>query len=131
MTDLIARIESASEGSRKLSDECLLAAGFEYGAPVGPSSYGMVGWKSPIGTKYNDLDAPDPTRNLQDVLDWMVPGGAEYDIRAWTAVNGSEYATAIIYVGVSPEEGVESIMCATPALALTAAALRAREADHG
>ncbi len=49
MTDLAARLEQAPEGTRELSDEVLLAVGWDCGPP---------GWTS---------DRPDPTRDLTDI----------------------------------------------------------------
>lgn len=68
MTDLISRLEAATEGSRELSDECLLAMGWTYK----PDWCGHA-WRSPDESWVGFDKRPDPTRNVQDAIDWMVP----------------------------------------------------------
>ena len=66
--DLIARLSEAKEGSRELSDEVLVALGWmEQNAVILQSPDGTQSW-------FDEPDRPDPTRNLQDVVD-LVPGG--------------------------------------------------------
>ena len=110
---LIERLEAAETGSRELSDECLLAVGWQKedvahqrGIWLAPSSW-IYGW-----------NRPDPSRNLQDALDWMVPEGAQWSIDA-------KPGAAIAYVGPTNENEGDAV---TPACALSAASLRAHEA---
>lgn len=112
-TDLISRIEAATEGSRELSDECLLAVGWQKHYP------GML---RPDGHVIPLHELPDPSQNLQDAVDWMLPEGSEYEI-------STLYGVARVGVDLntdSPCYGEHK--GGDVALALCAASLRAIEA---
>ena len=112
MTDtLIARLEEATEGSRELSDECLLAVGF---APV-PDALTM--WTYPNGDYAVTAELPDPSQNVQDAIDWMVPEGCPWEMKS------------VGMVEMGTERGPVEGIAATPALALCVASLKARQAD--
>ena len=66
MTDLLSRLQQASEGSRELSDEMLLACGWK----IGEGSWFI----DPSGSKFLPDDRPDPTRSLDDAVA-LVPEG--------------------------------------------------------
>lgn len=147
MTDLIARLEAAPEGSRELSDECLLAVGWRVERPEDCGTRDQTGDCYGCGSKPPGGDKcavprsgwkwisparvplygkrPDPSRNVQDVIDWMVPEGCGWSI--------SDDGEGLIYKREKTEgqAGYPVIgECAgdtTPALALSAAGLRAHE----
>ena len=106
---LIEKLE-AGPGSRELSDECLLAVGW-----VSQHVDGRGAWRNPDGKIVDNFNVPDPSQNLQDALDWMVPerdGG-----------NKATFLQAAMYqasVGDIPDERIASVVCV--------ASLRAREA---
>jgi len=104
MTDLIARLEEATEGSEDLSDEVLLVLGWwKEGGPA----YEKVGF--PI---------PDPTRSVDDCKRWVESGAQDIIVSSntpeiWTCEQWGD------------EEGDEIEMIAsTEPLARCAAALR-------
>ena len=103
---LVERLERGP-GSRELSDECLLAVGW-----ADDDRHALF---NPDGIRCFRANAPDPTRNLQDALDWMVPerGGGNKA----TFLQATMYQTC---VGDIPDERIASVVCA--------ASLRAREA---
>ncbi len=115
MADLIARLESGP-GSRGLSDECLLAVG---------AKRIRDRWWWPDGTRYYG-DPPDPSQNVHDAILWMVPEGWQWQTsnrapaphmgRGW--VHNGELHMSGKY------QGFENT-AATPALALSAAGLKA------
>lgn len=117
---LIERIEAAPEGNRELSDECLLAAGWT------ESEIMYADLVRPDGKMINRANCPDPSQNMQDAIDWMVPENANchgYD----QTPEGCEGYVSRNYVKSRSEAWLIEGRAATPALALAAAALRARE----
>ncbi len=110
--DLIARIEATLEGSRSLSDECLLAVGWE------KRLHDIAEFIRPDGVIVNALAAPHVTGNLQDTLDWM---GADDD---WLFINKSG-DTRQVHVTMHPDTGGAEGWGNTSALAFCAASLRA------
>ena len=140
MTDLpalLARLEAADAGSRELSDEALLATGrwarhgVLWSVQLTPGVW--TPWCHP---------APDPTNSLDDARRWLVPEGWSVRILIHPA---KEDAPEVCYVEIylldeklrrwrgaldrkvlaGPEESESK----EPALALCAAALRAKEAQ--
>ena len=109
MTDLIARLERGP-GSRELSDECLLAVGWKSITPGGRP------YIRPDGKDVGSAsDIPDPSQNLQDSLDWLVP--------EHSSGNKATFLQATMHqtcVGDIPDEQIASVVCA--------ASLRARKA---
>ena len=110
--DLIARLEAATEGSRELSDECLLAVGWkDAGKHLGQ-------WVRPDGSRLYKSDAPDPSQNAQDAIDHVVPEG-------WTGggrlCGGPRFPMELL----GPVKGMALAVGNTPALALCIASLRA------
>lgn len=85
LDDLIEALE-ASEGSRELSDMCLLATGWTYT----PKHISMA-WESPGGHWKGFLDRPDPSQNLQDVIDWMTPKGWGTDTKGTHQYNDGRW----------------------------------------
>jgi hypothetical protein len=122
---LIERIE-AGPGSRELSDECLLAVGWRKDDKL--RDIYAPRWFAPDGTEWRHADRPDPSQNLQDAIDWMMP-------EEWTAWGiQSMFRKTRFSVDLSRltecDAGGDDWAHAnapTPALALCAAALRARE----
>ena len=120
---LAKRLE-AGPGSRKLSDECLLAVGWTY-----EPKWRAHAWRSP-GAKWTGFhDRPDPSQNLQDAVNWMVP-------KEWTAWRVDSRSRKQRFMaelsrlapGDDSQEVYEVGHAGTPALALCAAGLRAFEA---
>ena len=120
---LIEKLEKGP-GSRELSDKCLLAVGWRHQYSPGNAMWIRPdGWVVRTGS---GARPPDPSRNLQDTLDWMVPEGwsihiNQDDNRLWWAELRHGYQT-------SYDRVVMACKCTTPALALSTASLRAREA---
>ena len=115
MADLIVRLESAKVGTRELSDEALLAVGFERAGTL---------WVGP-GHRTFMVDAqPDPTRSVDDALKWMVPEGW------WWVLNSglSQHGVATALLGQEAAGNQIEARGHSPALAATAAGLKAKEA---
>ena len=140
---LIERLE-AGPGSRELSDECLLAVGWtiDHMKDRRHKSGGYVLWYPPTGyVGYDKATRPDPSQNLQDTLDWMVPEGWEFTLNV--SKKGSVVClcshwdddTAPVFWSNRADESERGKLykrriglSPTPALAASAASLRAREA---
>ena len=78
---LAKRLE-AGPGSRELSDECLLAVGWN--EPYRDEGNTKVPFLTPKGHRWRvavDGPLPDPSRNLHDAVTWMVPEGCFLDIK--------------------------------------------------
>ena len=114
MDSLAKRLE-AGPGSRKLSDECLLAVGWP--------EYKII----PGNVRYVQ-DRPDPSQNLQDAVTWMVPPGWEWQLE-WEIDSDDESGVARVEIG-DPMRGLAG-EAPTPALALCIAALKAMETTDG
>ena len=92
MTDdkLIRDLEE-SPPSRELSDRVLLACGWKrvhpwhdkmgFEQPEKLSASLPWRWRSSSGEEFQPGRQPDPTRNLQDAVDWVVPEGWSYEVR--------------------------------------------------
>lgn len=122
LPSLIAKLESATEGSRELSDEVLLVFGWKFSA--------RFGWRNTVGDNVWDDDRPSPSESLDDCLG-MVPEGW-----AWSVSCSKEYGVS---AGISPKAprdewvhsdmgGVDSLASTAP-LALLIAICRARLAE--
>lgn len=127
MKDLIARLEAATEGSRELSDEVLRAVGWfqtSEDAPGYPDGT-LTAWHQPNGGVCHGA-MPSPTESLDAALT-LVPEAFRWGVHndPEPAGEGNFRASVddMLYDNSIYEEG----LAATPALALTIAALRARE----
>ena len=123
---LIEKLERGP-GSRELSDECLLAVGWHVGMVDGTPT-----WRDPNGQVWVYRGRPDPSQNLQDALDWMVPGrGLMYlNIRRYSDGKGAIVTSAVLWPPgppPGPKEGWRGNAPTLP-LSVSAASLRAREA---
>lgn len=115
MQDLIEELERVSVGSRALSDEVLKAHGWRrfIGDSGIPSKFW---WQSPSGDKRLQ---PDPARSVDDAIALLLDG--------WDGEVGLRGGYARLWpVGESTPEVTSE--AAAPALALSAAILRARSA---
>lgn len=131
---LADELERATEGSRELSDRCLLATGWTHEDSGDPRS---SRWRDPGGVPYDYWDdpharsrspippRPHPTCNAQDAITWMVPKGwvGNLEVGSRIALQGMRCA---LWNGEFAPNVVEIMSeAATPALALSAASLRA------
>lgn len=112
LSDLIARLEAATEGSRELSDEVLVALWVTRDD----------GWVKPNGDVCEWGDEPNCTESLDDALG-LVPEGW-----GWMVEGRHGKGQATVYL--TGDEHWPLLAAATPALALCAAILRAKEADR-
>ena len=130
MTDLLAKLESAGEGSRELSDECLLAVGWV----LRDDGRSLACWHGPNGQEFYPCDfVPDPSRNVQDAIDWMVPESLSYSLGApdWSCTGKNDESSSAAWANIFKGRDGEwnTANAANPALALCIASLRAREAE--
>lgn len=111
MTDLITRLEAATEGSRELDAEIFCAVRglvFDEECPVRAD-----------GKRYIDFRrVPKHTRSLDAALT-LVPEGYCWAVNSSQPPGGNQFRAEIDCGG--------AVWAATPALALCAATLRARE----
>lgn len=133
MDSLIARLEAATEGSRELSNECLLAVGWEYRHDILLPPDWLDKDKNPSGNIFiNSPWPPDPSQNVQDAITWMVPEGWDWAVSTMVRDHldkplcHAEIAKA--HTGVCKARDIHEIEAAAPALALSAASLKAIEA---
>ena len=125
LSSLIAKLEAATEGSRELSDEVLIACGWKRGV-VGKPPLQSAYWKTPDGQRMgweDDLtsggvERPDPTQSLDAALT-LVPSDCAWDV--WGPVSGN----AQLMRGSG--EIIEAV-AGNAILALCIAALKARAA---
>ncbi len=114
---LLKRLEEGP-GSRELSDECLLAVGWKM---VGRPPFNV--WYKPNGEMFRSYIRgnvrPDPSQNLQDAVDWMVPEGHGWSVMTHDRTDEGRMPGACV-------DGC-SANAPTPALALCAAGIRAME----
>ena len=128
---LAERLEKAGEGSRELSDECLLARGCE---PI-YTTRGVAGiysgWRAPDEEIWISDTRPNVTANVQDAIDHMVPKGWDCSVGTdWHKGGGGDYGDACITERAEDHPGHYTSReftseAATPALALSAASLKA------
>ncbi len=127
MTDLLSQLEAATEGSRKLSDEMLLAHGwrpYEVGRFMGPIYY----WHGPNGESVSEERRPDPSRNLQDAVS-LVPEGSGWSVEVDIHEASARIAVPFEDHGqrfISSDQTFRSD-AKTPSLALCIAIIKAHE----
>lgn len=134
MTDLIARLKAAEVGSRELSDEVLLALGWvKFYFSVIHASSGSVTehWTAPNGSMMYASERPSPTESVDDALA-LAPPDKAYCI-SFQPPNHYEVMVEVPEYSISsdpndPKGRFVLGRAATPALALCAAILRAKEA---
>ena len=120
MTDLIKRLEEAAEGSRRLSDEVLLACGWELFYDYADRRKVPYDWKTPDGRIVGYGEQPDPATSIDDALTLIPEGWALTNMRAIKD-------HFCVCLDNKPECTVVCGSGKTIALAICAAALRARE----
>ena len=141
MPDLIVDLAAAPEGSRELSDACLLAFGWTKVREAYPSYFGSgkdvyeIDWHAPDGQIYGHIGRrsqfrPDPTRNLQDCKDVMVPKGWQWGVNTFgeDEVFNPGGAQAFVVRNSRTHEGYQSGEAKTDCNALCIAGIRAHEA---
>lgn len=145
LSDLIARIEAANEGSRELDAEIAASQGWclhprtEYEAAQSDTGFtcldcGADSWgnlsRNGLGQRLRD-EPPRYTRSLDSALT-LVPEGWTFGVNTFAPNEVFNPGGAQAYVmradalGKSDAGGYHHAEAATPALALVAAALRAR-----
>ncbi len=120
---LLAELEQAKEGSRALSDKVLTALGWKTG--IGTHA-DFTKFHAPDGSPPS-RDRPDPSRNLQDIVD-LVPEGLGWSL-------GPGLTKRHLAIVAKPEwffdssKGMSMDPCEadSPALSLCIAILRAME----
>ena len=125
-TDLIARLEAAPAGSRELSDEALVAVGWEH---IDTGDVREEQWVSPGGMYFIVSPRPDPTQSIDDALKWMVPKGMDVGISI--AGCGTEHeASAVDIEREDVEERIGNGTSLRLPIAICIAALKVREAGQ-
>ena len=123
-TALVSTLKAATEGSRELSDEVLLAHGWttEEGWWWGPHGEEL--------TPETAAERPDPTRSIDDGVA-LVPEGRGWSIvnlgARWPKPNSCYHASVDLPRAPAPAPMAVGGEAAIPALALSIAALRAQE----
>ena len=120
---LISKLKAATEGSRELSDEVLLALG----RMTPQRMYQLAGHDDPY------VVVPNPTVSVDDALK-LVPGGSRWRI-GHTTINpagpAEMWATLAIQRGGRLSAMVaDGTTAATPALALCIAILKTKETER-
>lgn len=114
--DLIAKLESASEGSRALSEEVAVALGWKRAAL-------LAGWKAPNDPFGRVQNAPGFTESIDAAIS-AIPDG-------WLRTSGNADLPAVgrfrcRLKNENPDYEILTVYAATEPLAIVAAALRAR-----
>lgn len=128
MDSLIARLEAATEGNRELSDECLIAVGSrKEGSSAQFLTHRAI---APDGTEITWRSRPHVTGNVQDAIDHMVPEGWLWGLHLNDPrdIFGASLAQAFVRRAADDLDSYQHAEAATPALALSAASLKAIEA---
>ncbi len=136
--ELIAKLQAAPEGSRELSDEVLLAAGWTRESHIHPGLSADYGenveyweWTQPNGDpcpRYHlgGQNLPCPTTSLDAALT-LVPEGAQYCLGCLSDTRVSVRGVSRYHAWVMEQE---TVYAPTPALTLCIAALKARSAKE-
>ncbi len=121
---LVAKLESAKEGSGKLSCAVLVALGYKY-----HWRWNGGRWIAPDGSECRIIPQPDPSHDLQDALNLVQLFHSYIDMTIEPEMEGCDrVCLAIIRVDADTRF---SSTAATPALALSAANVKAAEAGDG
>ena len=125
---LIAELEQEKEGSRALSDEVLRALGW-ITVVVG----GHEIWNSPDGKLRlaAQFDRPDPTQNLQDAADEAERCSYDWEVGKWIQSAGKIVGDAQVWPSGDDDALPTGGKAWSPALALSAAILKAMETEGG
>ena len=132
MTDhaaLIEELEAATAGSRNMSDRILIAHGWTVADNSSSSVYAWV-WRNPDGIGVLSSALPDPSRDLSDTIALVQKGN--FAIENFMIWPGEPVSLTILgthnYGGErahKAEDGRWKGEAATPALAVSAASLKA------
>lgn len=137
---LIERIEGASEGSGQLSHDTLLALGFEWHLDFGSSWYARPGSTKPSERLY--VSGADVTRSIDAAMSLAGRGKhLAFDVHFMPeedVIRYRGYHFEPDWAKWNPHDmewlnrdGTDNPLCASPALALCAAALKAMETPNG
>jgi hypothetical protein len=130
LIELAERCEAASGPDRDLADDILRACGFVQMEKRRTNGGYQQKWKMPDG-RHQQISF-DPTKSLDAAMTlvpvgWFVNSLTEYNQRTWDAIlRGPRPSDAPMWVSSRTKGNERGV--ATPALALCAAALRARAA---
>lgn len=127
LSDLIARLEAATEGSRELSDEVLRACGWTTDWLAEGSLHPT--WHAPGCWPKGSIVRPDVSRSLDDALA-LVPEGWRITVIGSTFTGSPSPRWRWLFQRFGLSGGEPYGEAATPALALCAAILRAMEAGR-
>ena len=117
--DLIETLKSVEQGSRELSDRCLLALGWQQKTAPGPDGREYTFWRKEDNQTWY-ADRPDPTQSVDNALS-LLPGRYVFKelIGPWKAT------ICGFVVHILQERGNERIewsgIAKTPALAICVA----------
>ena len=134
--DLIARLEAAVEPSRDLDVAIWAAIGYPGVVGTKPTAYRLgtaeklngevaLTWPGDPRCGHHDLGQVRRYTGSIDAALTLAPEGWE-----WT-VQSRPHGDGLAHFGRAWESGSDTVIAATPALALAIAALRARAADGG
>jgi hypothetical protein len=145
LLSLAGRVESLTGRDRNIANDVLYACGWTT-HEIGEGDNRTTIWTAPRGEEFTDGDQPDPTASL-DAAMTLVPEGWGWSVGdvhgPLEAYSGSSVPWAEIWTRDDRDVQIPDmnwdgcrnhLNAATPALALTAASLRARsalEASHG
>lgn len=120
MTTLLEKLQSATEGTRELSDECLLAWGWERKIQAN-----VPYWKAP-GLDFWTIACPHVTADLQDGVDavpegWVWSVSIDYELPGMARLHCTLPAADASPISIATR-------AATPAIALCIAIEKARNA---
>ncbi len=124
---LVAKLEQAQEGSRALSDEVLLALGWT----TQPGWDEGTNWISPEGNEHGDSadSRPDPTCSQGDAVDVVPVFHAYVELHIEPIIDGCD---RVCMAQIRIDNDTRHVgTSATPALALSAANVKAVEAGDG
>ncbi len=125
MTDLIEKLRRASESSRELGDEVLLACGWKGYDPQRGGGILVSHWTDPDGNGWPTDSRPNPTEDMNAALK-LVP--KRLDIDLYTAAHSTDYSvTAIDILDHETEKVLGYGSAFTPAMAICVAVLEMKK----
>ena len=124
MTDeeLIAELERAEEGAKELHVKIWEAVGLSEAEEQHCAQWCRMDGRTDLKREHFIAAwAPKFTSNVQDILDRLIPNGCQWEVRSVPTDEGINHSAVVNWM----PDGRQ--YAATPALALCAAALKARK----